>query len=128
MNHRLDTVCRDAQFVVLLDVEQGVEELALEDADDPVQAAVELLVLFSRSLGLLPLLQPEPVLLQELQSPLSIFLPYGHADNTVLCLPFPWYYRCARRVRATVQTAKWGDTQNKVRLLLSGKEKHVKST
>lgn len=63
MTHRRDTVGCDAQFVVLLDVEQGVEELALEYTDDPVQASVELLVLFSRPLGLLPLLQSEPVLL-----------------------------------------------------------------
>lgn len=124
MIHRLDTVGCDAQLVVLLDVEQGVEELTLEHTDDPVQAAVELSVLFSRSLALLPLLQPEPVLLQELQSALSIFLPYGHADS----MPFPWYYRCARRVRATVQAAKWGDTQNKVPLLLLLEGKQVKST
>lgn len=65
MIRRRDIVGRDGQLVVLLDVEQGVEELALENTDDAVQAAVELLVLFSRSLGLLPLLQPEPVLLQE---------------------------------------------------------------
>lgn len=65
MIRRRDIVSRDGQLVVLLDVEQGVEELALENTDDTVQAAVELLVLFSRSLGLLPLLQPEPVLLQE---------------------------------------------------------------
>lgn len=63
MIHRLDTVGRDSQLVVLLDVEQSVEELALEHTDDPVQAVVELSVLFGRSLGLLPLLQPDPVLL-----------------------------------------------------------------
>lgn len=63
MIRRLDTVGDDGQLVVLLDVEQSVEELALEHADDPVQAAVELSVVFSRSRGLLPLLQPEPVLL-----------------------------------------------------------------
>lgn len=65
MIRRRDIVGRDGHLVVLLDVEQGVEELALENTDDAVQAAVELLVLFRRSLGLLPLLQPEPVLLQE---------------------------------------------------------------
>lgn len=106
MIHGWGAVGRDAQFVILLDVEQSVEELALEDADDPVQAAVELPVLLSRSLGLLPLLQPEPVLLQELQGPPSIFLSYGHDDSrTRLCFTFLLLLQMCASVPS--QAAKW---------------------
>lgn len=75
------TIAHDGQLIVLLDVEQSVEELALENTDDSVQTLLQLLVLLHRALFLLPLVQFDPVLLQELQGPLSIFLSHRHDDS-----------------------------------------------